>query len=253
MKPIPLLLVLLLLLPAAAQAQTRAAGTIRAGETVSARLAPPDSAARAPVDEWAFTHRATEQVTIRVESAEFAPTLDFGRVQDGAFRPESWLVHTGLGYAMAYRFPRAGLPHVVRVGPDSAGRGGAYTLRVIAGAPSRPVRVGERVAGVLDGQDPSTSDGALYHSYSHDDYVVTPATGDSLTVVVEAEDYTPRVAVGTTRGALFQKEAEARGTRGGPAVLTFRPRPGRAYVLRVGGTNPYAGTGGFGPYTLRID
>lgn len=140
---------------------------------------------------------------------------------------------------------------MVRVGTDSAGRGGAYTLRVISGAPQRPIAVGQVVTGSLQGNEPQTSDGPLYYPYYYQDWAVTPTRADSLVIRMSASMYAPRLALGTVDGTAFHEVARARGDGGGIARLAVVPKPGRRYVVRIGGTNQ-DGLGGIGTFTLHV-
>lgn len=233
-----------------AGAQRLASGRVAPGQAVRGAVAPLDSAGPgARYDEWTFAPHGPDIVTIRVRSAGFQPAIDFGRVTDGGFESLGGFVDRDGETATLLRYPAAPGPFAIRVGTDSAGRGGAYTLSVSDGTPVRPMAMGEAVTGALLGTDPQTSFGPLYYPYYHQDWAITPSTPDSVVVHVCARDYTPHVTLGTGAGARFRQVTRAVGTHGGCARMAFRARAGRPYLLRVGGFNQ-DGLAAIGAYAL---
>lgn len=79
-----------------ATAQAVGGGRIRVGQVVAYTLVPNGPAGwGTQYDEWTFVPSDGGLVTIRVESAEFKPMVDFGQVAAGRFAQQGWYVDYG--------------------------------------------------------------------------------------------------------------------------------------------------------------
>ena len=228
------------------------------GATVHDRL---DAADPTTWGEWSYAARRPGAVIIVANSAEFTPSL---RLSTPTPRPNEWPdmlhTHSSAGRTHVIHFPQPGQTYRIHVGPDSLGRGGSYTLRLLDRPDAPPIVPGEIVTGALESGDPHTADSPLHHSSHHDDWQLVPATADSLVVRLYTFGFAPRVDIGTVEGTEFRRLArseESRRVRVGRqsvhvARLAFRPEAGRRYLLRVTGHQEQTGLAGYGTYTLHV-
>jgi len=233
------------LIPAALSAQEDR--RLVAGVTVTEAFAEGDSASHS----WSFRVRRPGLVTLRVESAEFTPTVSFWRQGRDGWTEEGMPAHQDSGFAQVQRFPAPGVRYQVRIG-RAGGAAGRYTLHAIEGAPTRPVQPGESVSGSLDGLAASTRESPLYHFYRYEDWAVAGDLSGDVVIRAHSPDFEPRLMIGTRDGDAFRQLAIARaGSTGDEARLEFRAESGVRYVVRVGGHNA-DGLAGIGSYTLEL-
>ena len=240
-------LAILLAVSGCASLQTVARVPLVPGMTVTDSFAADDTAAH----EWTLRVRQPGLVTIRVESAEFNPTLTFSRFGERGWQEEGGPALQDSGFAQVLRFPAPDGRYAIRVGRGS-GRGGAYRLRVSEGAPLAALRSGEAVTGALDGLDAATRESPAYQYYYYEDWSVENTSSQPIVVRAHSPDFAVRVMIGTRDGDVFRQTAIARADEPGEdALLTFSPDPGRRYVVRIGGHDG-GGLAGYGSYTLAI-
>lgn len=196
---------LMVAVPAAAQQSS-----IRAGQTVSGRLAAGD-----PVgDDDSYYHDYTyvgspgERIIVTLRSPDFDAFLFWGTGRGNAFQMETADDDGAGGTDSRIEVTTTSGSHTIRVNSLVGGETGAYTLTVervggaAAAAPTRTIGPGRTVSDRLERSDPALADGSHYHDYRY-----TGAAGDRIVITLQSRDFDALVLWGRGTDGQFTREA----------------------------------------------
>lgn len=153
-------------------------------------------------DLYRFQGRAGQRLRVRMEFADYIPSVSVGTMQDGRFVPLDEM-GSGMSGSQTVTLPEAGEYHV-QAGAYGAVTGG-YTLVVEERAPAppprtQPLRRGEAVQGAIEAGDAELEDGRWYDAYSY-----TGRAGETLVVRMSAEDFDTYLIIGREVDGEFQE------------------------------------------------
>lgn len=202
-----------------------------------------------PYALYSFEGRADQPVVIRLDSTDFDPLVEFGRMQGDSFVSEASDDDggSGLNARLSTRLGASGNATIKVTSPSSSPRG-AYTLLV--SDPPRPqpitvaeVSVGESVRGRLDDSDPFDAEEIRF-----DVYRIKGNPGQRVVARMESQDLDPLLKWGTFDGERFSEDARDDDSGGGNSALL-------TVTLDADGEGRLVATsygGGEGAYTLSV-
>lgn len=173
-----------------------------------------------PYALYSFAGRADQGVVVRVDSEDFDPLVEFGRMEGGSFVSEASDDDggSGLNARLSTRVGASGNAMIKVTSPSTSARG-AYT--VLVSDPPRPqpitvadLSVGESVRGRLDDSDPFDAEEIRF-----DVYRIQGNPGQRVVVRMESPDLDPLLKWGTFDGDRFSEEARDDDGGGGNSAL----------------------------------
>jgi hypothetical protein len=260
-------------------------GRLRVGQAVQGQLTEADyEGDNGFEDHYVLTGRADDVVTVFAQSDEFDTYLSAGTWNGGSFAETSADDDSGPGTSSQLVVEMAGGEVHVVVRSFSGESGGAYTLRVEAGAAEPveeaedfvgegsayevgtdtlagmeeyedfelsgtfvgPVQAGAAVQGTLgDGEDEGEEIRVYYR-----DYAFRAAAGERLVIRVRSEEVDSYVGIGHGRGDEFAALAEDDdGGDGLDSLLEWEAPEAGTYTIRVTTAIP----GQSGPFRLQVE
>jgi hypothetical protein len=259
--------------PATLPAQPQTSGTgrgvpgpgrpIAAGREMSSTLTP--SAAKMGdgsfYEEWIYSARAGEQVSVTMKSRDFDTYLNVQQVggdntehadDDGAGGTDS---------RVSFTAPAAG-QYRIRANTLSAGATGSYTLLVESGASvtpasqpvttastaaadaarARPVTVGQTIRSTLSSSDPKLTDGSFYQVWS-----VALRRGQSVAITLRSTAFDAYLMVAQQGGGYSRNDDDGAG--GTDSRITFTAPETGTYLLKA---NSIA-AGATGAYSVAVE
>jgi hypothetical protein len=208
-----------------------------------------------PFNDWVFTGRAGERVTITMSRlfSSLDPVVDLGTLSRGAFNVISTNDDAdGFNSRLAQTLERDG-EYVVRARSFQGAGTGPYILRVSASRQAlqtREIAAGQDVPGTLDQTDAAHPlDGSPYEHWT---YRAT-RKDERVVVTLSSEDFDTVLSIGTTPGGEFEEftrndDVPSEGGRFVSRLVAVLPEPGE-YRIRVNTYGPDEG----GEYVLRVD
>lgn len=245
----------LALLALAAGAPLSAQTPLAFGQTVAGTLGAGDPVAEDDswYDEYVFSARHGQRVTVTLRSEDFDAYLSLGQLQDG-----EWLLLEGNDDGAGGTDSRVDATLVgdgtflIRANTLSAGESGRYTLSLAAAEapPAGPapttvaLRPGQSVTGVLGAGDAVAADDSWFDLYS-----LSGTPGEPLTIELRSADFDAWLTVGRMDdGAWVETDSDDDGAGGTDArVVTTLPASG---TLLVRANTLVAGENG--GYTLTV-
>ncbi|HEU0079082.1 MAG TPA: hypothetical protein VFQ76_15620, partial [Longimicrobiaceae bacterium] len=260
----PALLAAALLVASAAAAQQ----TISAGQTVNGRLesSDPKMSDNSHYDEYTYSGRPGERITITLRSGAFDTYLAWGQGSGAGFRSEG-SDDDGAGGTDSQLTVTVGSggTYVIRANSVAANTTGAYTLSVqpaVGAAPqpgpqtgpsTRPgqqggggsISAGQTVTGRLEASDPRMGDQSHY-----DDYTYSGRPGEQLVITLRSGDFDTYLAWGRGSGTGFRsEETDDDGAGGTDSQVRVTVGSSGTYVIRANSL----GAGKTGSYTLAVE
>ena len=152
-------------------------------------------------DIYRVQGRAGQRLRVRMEFADYIPSVSVGTMQDGRFVPLDEM--GGMSGSQTIALPEAG-EYYVQAGAYGSVTG-AYTLVVEERAPAppprtQPLRRGETVQGSIESGDAELDDGRWYDAYAY-----TGRAGETLVVRMSAEDFDTYLIIGRMVNGEFEE------------------------------------------------